>query len=314
MSNIDLAKQLYEIADLLELSKVKWKPQAFRRAAKTIIGLREDVKKIYKKGGIKALEKIPGVGSGIADKIVQYIKKGKITAYRELRKKLPDRLTEVAKIPGLGVRRAKILYQKLKIKNVEDLKKSVKLHKISKLEGFGAKSEKNIADALGVYKQQARRRPLKEMLTLGNKIKRRLEKFGGERVDVGGSIRRKRETIRDIDMLAIGSKKLIDYFCKMKEVKKVLAKGSTKASILLINNVEVDLRVVPRKSYGAALLYFTGNKEYNIRMRKLAMKKGYKLSEYGLFDRKTGKFIAGKTEQEVFKKLGMKFVKPEKRW
>lgn len=314
--NIDIADIFYDIADILELKKIRWKPQAYRRAAKSLINLADDVNKIYKKGGLKALKEIPGVGESIAEKIAEYIKTKKIKDYIRLRKTVSTHLTDIAKIPGLGVRRAQILYKKLKIKSINDLKKAVKQHKIGKLEGFGKRSEKNIAESLGVYKQQTKRRPLKEVLPIANKIKRRLERLRGTiKVEIGGSVRRKKSLVRDIDLLAISKnpKFLIDYFCKMKEVKKVLAKGSTKASILLNNNLETDIRVIDEKAWGAAQLYFIGSKEYNIRLRNIAIKKGYKLSEYGLFDRKTGKYIAGKNEKEILKKLGAKYIKPENR-
>ncbi len=314
--NVDIANIFYEIADILELKKIKWKPQAYRRAAKSLINLDKEVNKVYNKGGLKALEEIPGVGERLAKKIVEYIKTKKIKEYERVKKLVPKHFTEISKIPGLGVKRAKKLYKNLGIKSIEDLKKAVRKHKIRSLEGFGEKSERNIAEALNVYKEQTRRRPLKEVLKIANKVKRRLEKLRGSvKVDIAGSIRRKKDLVRDIDILAISKEPgfMIDYFCKMKEVKKVLAKGSTKASILLNMNIEADLRVVPEKSYGAALLYFTGSKEFNIKLRKIAIKKGYKLSEYGLFDRKTGKFIAGKSEKEILRKLGLKYIEPEKR-
>lgn len=314
--NIDIANIFYDMADVLELKKVAWKPQAYRRAAKSLINFAGDVRKIYKKGGLKGLQEIPGVGQSIAEKIAEYIKTKKIKDYDKLRKTVSTHLTDIAKIPGLGVRRAQILYTKLKIRSIQDLKKAIKEHKISKLEGFGKRSEKNIAESLGVWKQQTKRRLLKEVLPIANKIKKRLEKLRGTiKVELAGSVRRKKALVRDIDLLAVGKspKFIIDYFCKMKEVKKVLAKGGTKAAILLNNNLEVDIRVVDEKAWGAAQLYFIGSKEYNIRLRNIAIKKGYKLNEYGLFDRKTGKYISGKNEQEVLKKLGSKYIKPENR-
>lgn len=314
--NIDIANIFYEIADILEIKKIQWKPQAYRRVAKSLINLKEEVDEIYKKGGIKALEEIPGVGKNIANKIVEYIETKNIKEYFKIKKLIPTSMYELSKIPGLGPKRVKKLYEKLGIRTVEDLKKAVEEHKISKLENFGEKSEQNIVEALSVYKEQTQRRPLKQVLPIANKIKRRLEKLrGAVRVDVVGSIRRKKETIRDIDILAISKEPefIMDYFTKMKEVKKVIAKGSTKSAILLNNNIEADIRVLDEKNYGAALLYFTGSKEFNIRLRKIAMKKGYKLSEYGLFNRKTNKYIAGRTEEEIFKKLGQKWIEPEKR-
>jgi len=214
--NVDIANIFYEIADILELKKIKWKPQAYRRAAKSLINLDKEVSEVYNKGGLKALEEIPGVGERLAKKIVEYIKTGKIKEYERVKKLVPKHFTEIAKVPGLGVKRAKKLYKKLGIKSIEDLKKAVRKHKIRSLEGFGEKSERNIAEALNVYKEQTKRRPLKEVLKIANKIKRRLEKLRGSiKVDIAGSIRRKKETVRDIDILVISKDPefVIDYFC-----------------------------------------------------------------------------------------------------
>lgn len=314
--NLGLAKIFFDMSDIYAIKKIQWKPQAYFRAAKELTDMRESIVVVYKKYGLKGLVELPAIGSGIASKIIEYIKTGKISEYEKLKKGLPEKLSSIAKIPGIGPRKAKILYEKLKIKDVSDLKKAVKLGKIAKLEGFGKRSQDNIAESLKVYKTQTKRRDFSEVNPIAMKIKNRLMRLSGTlKVDVCGSLRRKAPTIRDIDLLGVSKKPsyMIEYFCKQKEVKKIIAKGGTKASVLWFNNIEVDLRVVSLKSYGAALLYFTGGKDYNIRMRQVAIRKGFKLSEYGLFDRKTGKLVAGANEKKIFKKLGLKYIGPEKR-
>jgi len=312
-NNQEIAKIFYEMANILEIRNIQWKPQAYRKAAKALEIREKDVSKIYKKYGIKGIEKIPGVGKNLGQKIVEYIKTKKIRAYEKLMKGKEAEIIAMMKIPGMGPKKIKKIYQKLKIKNVEDLKKAIKEHKIAKLPGFGLKSEEDLKKSLGLEK--GKRYPLKQISPIANQIVKTLKRSGAEQVDVAGSIRRKKSTVRDIDILVLSKnpKKVMDVFTKMKNVKRILAKGPTKSVVLLKNNVQADVRVVPKESYGAALLYFIGSKNYNIRLREIAIRKGYKLNEYGLFDRKTNKRVAGKTEQEIYKKLGLKYIEPEKR-
>jgi DNA polymerase (family 10) len=314
MINKEIIKIFYEIADILEMQNVKWKPNAYRNAARAIEILHDSLKEIYEKGGIKALEDIPGIGEGLAKKIVQYIKTGKINEYERLRRTVPKHILDLMDIPGLGAKRAKILYEKLGIKSVKDLEKAVKQHKIAKLFSFGEKSEENIIRNLETMKTSEERRPLNEVLQIANKIIKEL-KNKVEKIVVAGSIRRKKAMVRDIDILAISKnpEPVMNYFTKMKNVDRILGKGKTKSTVILDNGIQADLRIVPEKSFGAALQYFTGSKDYNIKLREIAIKKGYKLNEYGLFERKTGKMVAGETEKEIFKILGVKYIEPEKR-
>jgi len=314
MINSEIAKIFYEIADILEMRNVEWKPQAYRKAAKSIENLKQDLIDIYDKGGLKALDEIPGIGSGLAKKIEQYIKIGKIKEYERVKKLVPKHLREIMGIPGMGPKKAELLYEKLGIKTIADLEKAIKEHKIAKLFSFGSKSEGNIKKGLVMMKKAPGRIPLEAIVPIANKVIKQLKPYVNK-IIVAGSIRRKKPAIRDIDILATSKNpdKVIDIFTKMKDVKRVLGKGSTKSTIILKNGIQADLRIVPEKSFGAAVCYFTGNKEYNIKLRQLAIKKGYKLSEYGLFDRKTGKFVAGRTEKEIYAKLGMKYIPPEKR-
>ncbi len=314
MHNLEIARIFFEMAEILEMQNEPWKPQAYRRAAKSIDSLEEDVDEIYKKYGLKGLKEIPGVGENLAKKIVEFIKTGKIHAYEKLKASIPTKVSELMQIPGIGPKKIKKLYQILHIKNIKDLERALKQHKIAKLPGFGEKSEADILKGLAIKKEK--RRALEEVLPIAEHIINELKKSRVvKQISVAGSIRRRKATVRDIDILVTSKnpKKVMNIFTSMPEVSRVLAKGPTKSAVILKNGIQADVRVVPEKSYGAALMYFTGSKEYNIRMREIAIRKGFKLNEYGLFDRNTGKFVAGATEEEVYKKLGLKYLRPEER-
>ena len=303
---------------------VAFKPQAYEKAAIALEALEEDVGDIYKKGGFKALKEIPGVGKSIAEKIEEYIKTGKIKYYQDFKKRLPINLDEIIPIEGMGPKRAKILYEKLGIKNLEELEKAARAHKIAKLFGFGEKSEKNILDAIEFLKREKGRFLLGEILPRVREVSGKLKKIKGvERVDVVGSIRRMKETIGDVDFLVVvkGSKgsasarasadAVADFFVSLPGVIKIWGKGKTKASVRMEGGFDMDIRVLPKRSYGAALQYFTGSKEHNIVLRKLAIDKGLKLSEYGLF--RGSKIIISETEEGIYKALGLQWIPPEMR-
>ncbi|MCL4406372.1 MAG: DNA polymerase/3'-5' exonuclease PolX [Patescibacteria group bacterium] len=312
--NEEIARIFNEISEYLEMQGVAFKPQAYSRAASVIDSLEEDISSIYKKGGTKALEDIPGVGASMAEKMEEYLKTGKIKYYESLKKKTPVDLSGLSQIEGLGPQKIKVLYKKLGIQNVDDLEKAAETGKISKLAGFGKKSEENILKGI-VFTKKFRGRYI-----LGNELQwiesvaadlKRLKEV--KRLDVAGSTRRRKETIGDLDILAISSnpKPVMDYFVSRPWVIRVYGKGEGKSSIKAENGMDMDLRVLPEKSYGAGLLYFTGSKEHNIRLRELAIKKGLKLNEYGLF--RGSKMIAGKTEEEIYGALGLEYVPPEMR-
>ena len=317
MKNLEIARILYEIADILEIKNVQWKPAAYGKAARSIESLSEDIESIYKKKGKKGLDEIPGVGEGIAEKIAEYLETGKIKELENLRKKIPKGLTEIMKVQGMGPKKAAKLYKKLGIKSVKELEKAAKKGKIRKIATFGEKSEEDILLGTGMVRKGKERKQLGVILPIAEEIAGKLKLKSVKRLDIAGSIRRKKETIRDIDILIVAEKpkEVMDKFTTLDNVKRVLAKGTTKAAILLKEGIAVDIRIIPEKSYGAALNYFTGSKDHNIKLRQIAIKKGWKLSEYGLF-RKKGKietYIAGKTEQELYKKLGMRYIEPEMR-
>ncbi|MFC1801483.1 DNA polymerase/3'-5' exonuclease PolX [Nanoarchaeota archaeon] len=313
MTNLEIAQILYQISEILELKDIQFKPRAYQKAALAIESLSEDVREIYRKGGIKKLKEIPGVGESIAKKIEEYLKTGKIKAYQQLKKKLPVDIEELSKIPGLGPKKIKLLYKKLKIKNIKQLQKAIKKHKLQKIPTLSEKTEKNLKEGIE-FAKKSKRFLLGYVIPIAEDIKQQLQKQKFiKKVEIAGSYRRKKETLGDLDILVISDKpkEAVEFFTKLKEVKKTLARGPTKATIRLKNNLQVDLRVLQEKEFGSALQYFTGSKQHNIEVRKIAIKKGYKLSEYGLF--KKNKQIAGKTEQEIYKKLGMQYPEPELR-
>jgi len=314
MKNQELSKIFFEIADYLEVQGVGFKPYAYRRVALVLDGLKEDVGEIYRNGGIKALKEISGVGEGIAKAIEEYLKSGKIKHFEELKKKLPLKLEELLKVESLGPKKIKTLFQKLGIKNLEDLGKAAKAHKISPLFGFGEKTEKNILQGLEFLKKSKGRFLLGDIMPTVKEITSELKNLKEvKEISVAGSVRRQKETIGDIDILVVSEnpKKTADFFVSMPGVEKIWAKGGTKCSVRLKEGFDVDLRMVAQKSFGSALQYFTGSKEHNITTRKIAIDKGFKLSEYGVFKGK--KQIAGKTEVEVYRALGLPFIAPELR-
>lgn len=315
--NSELSNIFYEMADILEMQGVKWKPQAYRRVAKMLETHIDSIEKMYRKSGLKGLMEIQGIGENIAKKIEEYIKTGKIKAYIKLKKSVPFHINVLMQIPGMGPKKVKKLNKILNIKTISQLEKAAKQHKISKIQGFGLKSEQDILENIAITKGRGKeeRVSLKKAQKIAkeilNNIKAKKEIMN---MEIAGSLRRKRDTIRDIDIIASSKnpEKVIDAFTKIRGIKKILAKGLRKA-IIIFGGMQADIRVFKPESYGAGLLYFTGSKNYNIELRKIAIKKGYKLNEYGLFDRKTGKMIAGKTEQEICRKLGAKYLSPEQR-
>ncbi len=315
MNNIEIAGILYEMADILEMQEVAWKPIAYRKAARQIEKMPEEAAVVYSRGGLNALEGITGVGKHIAEKIEELLKTGKLRAYEKLKRQIPSGVEQMMRITGVGPKKAVRLNKELAITSVEQLEKAAKQGKLRALEGFGAKSELDILKGIEMFRRGKERMLLGEALPIAREIVARLKRIKGVKTaEVGGSARRRKETVADIDILAISgnAKKVMDFFTTMPDVANVLAKGPTKSMVMLKEGIQADVRVLPEKSFGAALQYFTGNKDHNILLRQIAMKKGWKLSEYGLFKR-SGGYIAGKTEQEVYKKLGLPYFEPELR-
>ena len=306
MINKEIARIFYEVSEILKLKNVQWKPQAYNKAARVIEDLEKDLKEIYNEKGLKGLDEIPGVGSGIAKKIEEYIKTGRIKEYEKLKKSVPKGLVEMMDISGIGPKKAQMLFNKLKIKSIKDLEIAVKKHKIKNLERFGEKSEKDIEEEIEFFKKRRKDRMLLgEALDLAEEI---VGKLKASKIMICGSIRRMYETIGDIDILAIADNKIVEDFCKLAD--RVLAKGSGRASII-IGDRQVDLRVVPKEDFWSGVHYFTGSKDHSVELRKIAIKKGMKLSEYGLF--RNERRIAGKSEEEIYQKLGIQYIPPELR-
>ncbi len=314
MANQEIAKIFYKIALYFEMDDVPFKPQAYEKAAINLEILSGDVVDIYKKGGQEALKEIPGVGKNIADKIIEYIKTGKIKEYQSLKKKIPVDIEELISVEGIGPKGVKYLYKTLKIKNLKDLEQAAKTGKIKNLPNFGEKKEQNILEGIEFLKRSKGRFLLGEILPRVQEIILRLKELKEvKQISEAGSVRRRKETIGDVDILITSPnpKKVIDYFVAMPGVVKIWGKGLTKASVKLKDGFDVDLRVLPDSQFGSALQYFTGSKEHNIVLRKIAIDNGLKLSEYGLF--RGSKMVAGKTEKEIYKTLKMDYIEPELR-
>ena len=313
MRNKEVAQVLEEIGYRLEIDgkEPRFKIQAYARAARTIEGLAQAIEEI---AANKKLEDIEGIGSSIAKKIEEILTTGTCKKLEELRKQVPLDVQGLMSIEGLGPKKIKTLYQKLKIKNVDDLKKAAQEHKIRELEGFGEKSEQDILANIE-YSLGNRRFYLAEAEAVAEPLVAALRKLPGvEQFEVAGSIRRKKITIGDIDILCVAQNPdaVMDSFVSLPQVREILSKGHTRSSVRLKNHIETDIRVIPKKSWGAALNYFTGSKEHNVELRRIAKRKGWKLNEYGLFDNNE-KFIAGRTEEELYHKLGLEYVAPEQR-
>ncbi|MBX4200663.1 DNA polymerase/3'-5' exonuclease PolX [Candidatus Parcubacteria bacterium] len=314
MKNQEIAEIFYQIARFLQIDGVQFKPYAYQKAAASLEGLKDDVGDIYRKGGRKALEEIPGIGKAMSEHIEEYLKTKKVKFLEEFKKGLPVKMDELLRVEGLGPKKIKVLYEKLGIKNLKDLEKAVKKHQIAPLFGFGETTEKNIVQGLEFAKQNKGRVLLHAILPTAREVLKKLEALPEvKKASLAGSLRRRKETIGDVDFLVVSKnpKKVMDFFVKLPGVKKIWGQGGTKASVHMAEGFDMDLRVVPAESYGSALQYFTGSQAHNIVTRKIAIDKGLKLSEYGVFKGSTR--IAGKTEEEVYKAIGLDYIEPELR-
>ena len=314
MSNQELSKILYEMSLLLDMQDVPFKPRAYEKASLSIGALEEDVRDLYRQGGLKALEDIPDVGRGIAERIEEFLKTRHIKDHERMKKRVPVDLEGLKRIEGLGPKKIKLLWQKLKIRTVSDLEKAARAGKIRAIASLGEKTEANILQGIEFVKKGGGRFLLGDVFGLVKDIEARLAKLSGvERAIAAGSIRRMKETIGDADFLVVSSrpKPVMEYFVHMPEVAHVYARGETKALVRLKSALDCDLRVVPRESFGAALNYFTGSKDHNVALRKIAIARGYKLNEYGLF--KGRKVVAGRSEEELYQALGLRHIEPELR-
>ncbi|MBI2662329.1 DNA polymerase/3'-5' exonuclease PolX [Candidatus Woesearchaeota archaeon] len=313
MKNRLIVTILNTIADILELQEVKFKPQAYRKAALSIEELSEDVEEVYKRG---ELGELPGVGESIAEKIEEIIKTGKLNYYEQLKKKIDIDVEALNEVYGLGPKKIKILYTKLGVRNLRDLEKVLVKHKVRDLEGFGVKTEELLWRGLRFVQGNPKRflyyhaQPVVEKLLSELRQLRVVSK-----AEIAGSFRRGKETVGDLDILVVSNEPstVMGKFVQFSDVKEVIAKGLSKSSVRLENGLQVDLRVVKEREFGSALLYFIGNKEHNVELRTLALSKGYTLNEYGLFTLKDKKWVAGRSEEDIHTKLGLQFIPAELR-
>jgi DNA polymerase (family 10) len=313
ISNKQIAAVFYEVADILEIKSVKFKPVAYRRAAHVIETLDEDINSISERG---ELEEIPGVGTNLAAKIREILGTGTLAYLEKLKQETPEGVLKLAEIGGIGPKKALILSRELGINDREKLEEAAKAGKIRDLPGFGEKSEKNILQNLHAMKSTGRRFLLGDILPVAEAIKKRLAALPAtQEISLAGSIRRRKETVGDVDILAASAEpeKIMAAFCELPEIDRILGRGPTKSSIVLTSGVQVDLRVVDKDQYWTALQYFTGSKAHNIAMRRRALDRNWKLNEYGITSLSDGKLLHGQTEQDLYRMLDLPYIEPELR-
>lgn len=313
--NNEIVEIFERMADLLDLQDANpFRIRAYRNAARTISSLSRNAADLVNQG--EDLSDLPGIGRDLAGKIEEIVKTGTLRQLRELEKDTPPALAELMKIADLGPKRVIALYKALGIRSKQELREAAEAQKIRNLKGFGEKMEATILEALERQQNGEAKKRIK--LDVAEEITLSLLKYlqnikGVKQVDAAGSYRRRQETVGDLDILVTCSKgvKVMDHFVNYEDVQKVLSKGATRSSVLLRSNFQVDVRVVPEVCYGAALLYFTGNKAHNIELRKLGQKRDLKINEYGVF--KGTRRVAGKTEDEVYESVGLSYIEPELR-
>ncbi|HEY7661279.1 MAG TPA: DNA polymerase/3'-5' exonuclease PolX [Actinomycetota bacterium] len=301
---------LLEYAELLSiLSEDRFKPRAYEKAARAVGGYPEDLTGM----DLAAILKIPSVGASIGEKVDEFLQTGTMASLEELRGQISPGVREMTRIPGLGPKKALVLYRDLGIDGVEELRRAVEEGRLADLKGFGARTEENIRRGLDRLSQSTDRVLISVAADLAEVFVERLgQRPEVRRIEVAGSLRRMVETIGDVDLLVASADpaQTMDAFVSAGTVERVLAKGETKSSVLVRAGLQVDLRVVPEPAWGAALIYFTGSKPHNIRIREMAVRKGLKLNEYGLFEAASGELIVASTEEEVYGRLGLPWIPP----
>lgn len=313
MKNQQIVKIFNEIAELLDLKGENvFRVRAYRRAAQNIDGLPKDVALLSRED----LESIPGIGKDLAGKIQEYLATGQVAQHEDLKKEIPEGVLELLRVPGLGPKTAKMLYEEKKIKSIDELETLTRTGQLAGLPGIQKKTEENILKGIELIKRGTEGRPLGRVLPLAEDIVQRVKEGAPlDRIIVAGSIRRRKETVNDIDILTTSKQpdKVMEVFVKLPQAGRVLMHGPTKSSIITDDGIQVDLRVVEEDSYGAALQYFTGSKQHNIKLREMALRAGLKINEYGVFQEPGEKKIGGKREEDVYKALKMPFIPAELR-
>jgi len=313
VKNQEIARIFNDIADILEIKgENPFRIRAYRRAAQNIEGLTRNVSEIPK----EELMTIPGIGKDLAGKVEEYVRTGRLQFYEDLKKEVPGGLATLLSVPSLGPKTAKLLFEKLKIKDIETLEKFAREHKLIGIPGIREKTEDNILKGIEMLKRGMERKPLGMVLPLAHNILEHLRKKAPvKHLSIAGSIRRWKDTIKDIDILATSEnpKEVMKAFVHFPHVKDILMQGPTKSSVIIHEGIQVDLRVVEEDSFGAALAYFTGSKAHNIRLREMGVKLGLKINEYGIFREKDDKKLGGKEERDIYRILGLLYIPPELR-
>ena len=315
--NGQLAGILRDIGFLTEAEdepNAQFKARAYYRAADSVDDLDDDVAAIYEKGGLNALLQIPGVGRAIAAKIEEYVKTGKVGHYEEQKARLPIDIASLGTIEGIGPRTLRAVYEKLNVKNMAELEAAAREGRLKSVPGFTEKKEQDVLKKIEFAKKGGGRRIIGELWPMIKKIESRLQAAPGvENASIAGSVRRMKETIGDIDFLvsAKDPESVMDFFVRMPEVQEVKGRGPAKAFVRLAEGIDADLLIVPRESWGAALQYFTGSKEHSIELRRIAISRGLRLNEWGVYRGEVQ--IAGATEQDVYRALGLVWIPPEMR-
>ncbi|NOZ25503.1 MAG: DNA polymerase/3'-5' exonuclease PolX [Nitrospirae bacterium] len=313
MKNQEIARAFSEMADLLELKgENPFRIRAYRKAAQNIESLSRDIERLSD----DELTAIPGIGRDLAGKIREYLSGGSMEALERLRQEVPPGLTEIMSVPGVGPKTARLLFERLNVKDVDELEALAREGRLQGLPGIRKKTEENILRGIEMLKRGRERQPLGKVLPVAEDIMEKLGRVSGiGELCLAGSLRRWKETIKDIDILATSSDPgaVMNAFVRLPGVEEVLLKGPTKSSIVTGEGIQVDLRVVEEGSFGAALQYFTGSKAHNIRIREMAMKRGLKINEYGVFREADGKKVGGEKEEDVYRLVGLPFIPPELR-
>ncbi|HEX2614531.1 MAG TPA: helix-hairpin-helix domain-containing protein, partial [Nitrososphaera sp.] len=317
VKNAELAKAMRDIGFLTEVEdgdNAQFKARAYYRAADTIASLAENIADIYSRQGIAGLLEIPSIGKAIASKIEEFIKTGRMRHLEELKTRIPINVDELYGIEGIGPKTIKALYDKLQIKSLAELEAAAAQGKLRSAPGFTERKEQDILKRIEFFRRGKGRRIIGEVYPLAKQIEARLLKVQGVKKAVAaGSLRRMKETIGDIDYIVVADdpENVMEFFVRMPEVDEVVARGPSKAFVRLAGGIDADLLVVPEESWGSALQYFTGSKEHSVETRKIAIARGLRLNEWGVF--KGDKRVAGATEEEVYRSLGLQWIPPEMR-
>lgn len=317
--NDRLARALRDIGFLTEVEdaqNAQFKSRAYYRAADSIDSLSTDVGEIYGKGGLGALLDIPGIGKAIAGKLEEFAKTGSIHQLEDLKRQIPIDIDQMSSVEGIGPKTVKVIYKKLGVTDLASLEVAAKEGRLKTVQGISAKKEHDILKRIEFAKKSGGRRIIGEVWPLAKEIESRLQKLDGVlAAALAGSARRMKETVGDLDYIVASSDtdKVMDFFTKMPEVEEVKGRGPAKAFVRLQEGIDADVLVVPKESWGSALLYFTGSKDHNVELRKIAIAKKLRLNEWGIFEAGTERQVGGKTEQDVYRALGLQWMPPEMR-